>query len=88
MKVLHFFFYACNMFGVVLAVMAAASLGGAAWSIGKSSCETRDDKRKQDRNVALVILALGTMFLLCGLLSATTGWNPFVGLTPRPSSMF
>jgi F0F1-type ATP synthase membrane subunit c/vacuolar-type H+-ATPase subunit K len=74
------------MFGVVLTVLAAASLGIAAWNIGKSSCESDSEKRRSDRNISLVVIAIATMFLLCGLLSALTGWNPFTGITSSSSS--
>ena len=80
-----------RMFGLVLTLIAALAIAFASYRIGSGSCNPDVDKRDQDRNTSLVVIALGIMFLLCGILSAMSGsWNPmnaFVGSSPPSSSL-
>jgi hypothetical protein len=69
------------MFGLMLTLIAALAIGFAAYRIGSTQCNPDAEKRDTDRNTALVVLALGFMFLFCGVLSAMSGsWNPLDGV--------
>lgn len=76
-----------SMFGLVLTLIAALAIGFASYRIGSSACNPDIDKRDQDRNTSLVVIALGIMFLLCGILSAMSGsWNPMNAFTSGPQT--
>lgn len=79
------------MYGLVLTLIATLAIAFASYRIGAGTCTQDVDKRDQDRNTSLVVIALGIMFLLCGILSAMSGsWNPmnaFVGNNPSSSSL-
>ena len=69
------------MFGLVLTLIAALAIGFAAYRIGSSQCSPDAEKRDADRNTSLVVIALGFMFLFCGILSTMSGsWNPLNGV--------
>lgn len=69
------------MFGLVLTIVAALAIAFAAYRIGNGQCNPDAEKRDADRNTSIVVMALGVMFLLCGVLSAMSGsWNPFNAL--------
>lgn len=72
------------MFGLVLTLIAALAIGFASYRIGSTQCNPDAEKRDADRNTSLVVLALGFMFLFCGVLSAMSGsWNPLDGVIGR-----
>lgn len=75
------------MFGLVLTLIAALAIGFAAYRIGSTQCNPDAEQRDTDRNTSLVVLALGFMFLFCGVLSAMSGsWNPLDGVLGKNSS--
>ena len=75
------------MFGLVIVLLAAFAIAFAAYRIGTISCSTDTDTHA-DRNTSLVVLALGFMFLLCGVLASMTGsWNPFNAITAPKSTI-
>lgn len=70
------------MFGLVIVLVAMLCIAFASYKLGNGMCETDLDKRDADRNASLVVVALGVMFLLCGVLASMSGsWNPFNALT-------
>lgn len=79
------------MFGLILTLLAALAIAFASYRIGAGSCNPDVDKRDQDRNTSLVVIALGIMFLVCGILSTMSGsWNPmnaFVSPNPPTTSL-
>lgn len=69
------------MFGLVLTIIAALAIAFASYRIGNGQCNPDADARDADRNTSIVVIALGFMFLLCGVLSAMSGsWNPMNAL--------
>jgi hypothetical protein len=75
------------MFGLVLTLIAALAIGFASYRIGSTQCTPDAEKRDADRNTSLVVLALGFMFLFCGVLSAMSGsWNPLDGVLGRSTN--
>lgn len=65
------------MFGLILTLIAAFAIAFAAYRIGAGTCNPDADKRDQERNTSLVVIAVAFMFLLCGILAAMSGsWNP------------
>ena len=75
------------MFGLVLTIIAALAIAFASYRIGSGMCNPDIEKRDQDRNTSLVVIALGFMFLMCGILSAMSGsWNPMNAFVSSPPS--
>ena len=75
------------MFGLVLTLIAALAIGFAAYRIGSTQCNPDAEKRDTDRNTSLVVLALGFMFLFCGVLSTMSGsWNPLNGVIGKSAA--
>lgn len=70
------------MFGLLLTLVATLAIAFASYKIGAGICDTDADKRDADRNTAYVTIAVGVMFLLCGILSMMSGnWNPFAAMS-------
>jgi ABC-type nickel/cobalt efflux system permease component RcnA len=75
------------MFGLALTIVAALAIAFASYRIGNGQCNPDADKRDADRNTSIVVIAIGFMFLLCGVLSAMSGsWNPMNSLLGGGSS--
>ncbi len=75
------------MFGLVLTIIAALAIAFASYRIGNGQCNPDADARDADRNTSIVVIALGFMFLLCGVFSAMSGsWNPMNALMGGGSS--
>lgn len=79
-----------NMFGIVLILLALASIIFASYRLGAAmTCETDLIQQDTDRNQSLTVLALGVLFVLSGVLAAMSrSYNPFSALVPQgqPSS--
>lgn len=71
------------MLGVLFVLTAMSSLAGASYKIGAvmSSSTPDSEQNQQQYNISLVVAAIAFMMALCGILMATTGWNPFSSLT-------
>lgn len=70
------------MFGLILVITAALAIAAASYRMGAARCQSDVGKREQDYNTSIVVIALGVMFLLCGVLSTLSGgFNPFDFLT-------
>lgn len=69
------------MLGILIVLLAMSSLGGASYKIGavKNSPfdPSKEEQNQQTYNMALVVTAIAFMLALCGILMATTNWNPF-----------
>lgn len=75
------------MLGILLVLLAMSSLAGASYRIGGIMCiQTPTEESQQQYNVSLVVAAIAFMLALCGILMATTGWNPFSDLGNVASS--
>lgn len=75
------------MFGLILTIVATLAIAFASYRIGSGMCNPDIDKRDQDRNTSLVVIALGFMFLMCGVLSAMSGsWNPMNAFVGQPTT--
>ena len=68
------------MLGVLLVLTAMSSLAGASYKIGAVATVPSTEDTQQQYNVSLVVAAVAFMMALCGILMATTGWNPFGSL--------
>ena len=79
--------YINTMLGIILVLLAMSSLAGASFKMGQvmaSSPSSPDaGQQQQQYNVSLVVAAVAFMVALCGLLTASTGWNPFANLTAQ-----
>jgi hypothetical protein len=70
-----------TMFGLIVVLISTVAIAFASYRMGSGACHSDISRRDSERNVSLVVLALGFMFLLCGIMSAMAGsWNPFDGL--------
>lgn len=69
------------MLGILLVLLAMSSLAGASYKIGLvMSVSAPTEESQQQYNVSLVVVAIAFMLALCGILMATTGWNPFADI--------
>lgn len=72
------------MLGILIVLLAMSSLAGASYKIGavKNSPQDpgKEEERQQAYNMALVVTAIAFMLALCGILMATTGYNPFANI--------
>lgn len=76
------------MFGLVVVLIATFAISFASYRLGVGTCDTDNDNLDVDRNTSLVVMALGIMFLLCGVLASMTGsWNPFNAITAPKSTV-
>ena len=78
------------MFGIILVLGALVAIIMASYRLGASqTCETDLLQRDTERNQSLTVLALGILFVLCGVLAAMSGtYNPFDAfVTPAPQSV-
>jgi uncharacterized membrane-anchored protein len=76
------------MLGLIIILLATVAIAFAGYRLGTTQSDPNADNRDQQRNVALIVLALGCMFLLSGVLSTMAGnsLNPLNALTsPIPS---
>ena len=73
------------MLGILLVLMAMSSLSGASYKIGGVMAQppeqAQSEAMQQQYNISLVVAAIAFMVALCGILMATTGWNPFSNLS-------
>lgn len=69
------------MLGILLVLTAMSSLAGASYKIGGIMNSQGSEDGQQQYNVSLVVAAIAFMLALCGILMATTGWNPFASLS-------
>lgn len=72
------------MLGIVIVLGAMSCLAGGSYKIGAIMSAPQDpaktDEYQQQYNVSLVVVAMAFMMALCGILMATTGWNPFANI--------
>jgi hypothetical protein len=72
------------MLGILIVLLSMSSLAGASYKIGavKSSPQdpSKDEQNQQAYNMALVVTAIAFMLALCGILMATTNFNPFANI--------
>jgi ATP/ADP translocase len=73
------------MLGIVIVLGAMSCLAGGSYKIGAIMSvpvqdPTKAEEYQQQYNVSLVVVAMAFMLALCGILMATTGWNPFANL--------
>ena len=74
------------MFGLVIVLIATLAIAFASFRLGSGVCAEGDVD--VDRNTSLVVLALGIMFMLCGVLASMSGsWNPFNAITAPRSTV-
>ena len=73
------------MLGILLVLMAMSSLSGASYKLGGVMALPAEQKQseamQQQYNISLVVAAIAFTVALCGILMATTGWNPFSNLS-------
>ena len=75
------------MLGVILVILATVAIIFASYRLGTGVCEPDLGKRDSNRNTTLVVLALGVMFLLCGVLALVAGSNnPFDAMVVKVPS--
>lgn len=72
------------MLGVLIVLASMSCLAGGSYKIGAIMSGPQDplkvEEYQQQYNVSLVIVAMAFMLALCGILMATTGWNPFANV--------
>jgi hypothetical protein len=72
------------MLGIIIVLAAMSCLAGGAYKIGAIMNGPKDplkaEENQQQYNVSLVVVAMAFMLALCGILMATTGWNPFANV--------
>lgn len=72
--------------GIVIVLGAMSCLAGGSYKIGAlmsappGLAPAKAEENQQQYNVSLVVVAMAFMLALCGILMATTGWNPFANL--------
>lgn len=59
--------------GVVVVLLATLAIIFGAFRAGTSTCQTDQQTSTASRNTALVVIAVGTMFLMCGILMTIAG---------------
>lgn len=59
--------------GIVIVLLAALAIMFGAFRAGASTCEPDKQVSTANRNTALVVIAVGTMFLMCGILMTVAG---------------
>lgn len=70
------------MLGILLVLLAMSSLSAASYKIGGvMAVQSPTEDTQQQYNISLVVVAIAFMLALCGLLMATSGWNPFSDLS-------
>jgi Ca2+/Na+ antiporter len=75
------------MLGIILVLLATVATIFASYRLGTGICEPDLRKRDSDRNTSLTVLALGILFLMCGILALVAGSsNPFDAMTKTPAS--
>jgi hypothetical protein len=75
------------MFGLILTLIAALAIAFASFRIGAAQCTSDADARDTTVNTSIVLIALGTMTLMCGILSMMSkSFNPFDVFTSASGS--
>lgn len=80
------------MLGIVIVLGAMSCLAGGSYKIGAimsappGQPPAKVEETQQQYNVSLVVVAMAFMLALCGILMATTGWNPFANLGSMATS--
>ena len=59
--------------GIVVVLLATLAIVFGAFRAGASTCEPDQQLSMANRNTALVVMAVGTMFLMCGILMTVAG---------------
>jgi len=59
--------------GIVVVLLATLAIIFGAFRAGASTCEPDQQMSTASRNTALVVIAVGTMFLMCGILMTVAG---------------
>jgi len=76
------------MFGLVVVLLGALAIAFASYRLGASQCDNENVNVDSDRNTSMVVMALGTMFLLCGVLASVSGSiNPFNAITASKATV-
>ena len=72
------------MLGILIVLLSMSSVAGASYQIGavKNSPQDpgKEEEKQQTYNMALVVTAVAFMLALCGILMATTNFNPFASI--------
>lgn len=78
------------MLGIVIVLISMSCLAGGSYKIGTIMNGPKDplkaEEYQQQYNVSLVVVAMAFMLALCGILMATTGWNPFANVSAAAMS--
>lgn len=79
------------MLGIILVLSALIAIVFASYRLGAGVCEPDIVKRDIEKNTSLTVLALGVLFMMCGIMALVAGSNnPFdaiIGKRPDvPSS--
>lgn len=73
------------MLGIILVLSALVAVVFASYRLGAGICEPDLTKRDTDKNTSLTVLALGVLFLMCGIMALLAGSNnPFDVITGKP----
>jgi hypothetical protein len=72
------------MLGILIVLLSMSSLAGASYKIGEVKNgpydPSKEEQNQQTYNMALVVTAIAFMLALCGILMATTNFNPFANI--------